>query len=125
MTTLRFLVTRPPPLALPYTRLPFERHIFRVTATAIEIRPEEDGDLHVILRDSLFHMIAEAPSPGCIARAKLVRKVQMLNARKAVRLCRHATVTGVAFFDYQHGQIGVAPNAIELHPILKFRCLNG
>jgi len=34
-------------------------------------------------------------------------------------------VTGVAFFDYEHGQTGVAPNAIELHPILGFRCLSG
>jgi hypothetical protein len=32
-------------------------------------------------------------------------------------------VTGVAFFDFKHGQTGVAPNAIELHPILGFRCL--
>jgi hypothetical protein len=32
-------------------------------------------------------------------------------------------VTGVAFFDFPHGQTGVAPNAIELHPILGFRCL--
>jgi hypothetical protein len=30
-------------------------------------------------------------------------------------------VTGVAFFDYNHGQTRVAPNAIELHPILGFR----
>jgi micrococcal nuclease len=34
-------------------------------------------------------------------------------------------VTGVAFFDFEHGQTGVAPNAIELHPILGFRCLSG
>jgi hypothetical protein len=27
-------------------------------------------------------------------------------------------VTGVGFFDYEHGQNGVAPNAIELHPVL-------
>jgi hypothetical protein len=27
------------------------------------------------------------------------------------------------FFDFFHGQDGVAPNAIELHPILSFRCL--
>jgi hypothetical protein len=27
------------------------------------------------------------------------------------------TVTGEAFFDTLHGQEGVAPNAIELHPI--------
>jgi hypothetical protein len=27
------------------------------------------------------------------------------------------------FWDYFHGQTGVAPNAIELHPILGFACL--
>ncbi len=32
---------------------------------------------------------------------------------------------GVAFFDFDHGQTGVAPNAIELHPILGFTCLTG
>jgi hypothetical protein len=125
MTTLQFLVTRPAPHAPPYTRLPFERRVFQVTAAVTEIRSEDDGDLHVILRDGRFHMIAEAPSPACIARAKLVRRVQMLAARRAVRVCRRARVTGVAFFDYLHGQIGVAPNAIELHPVLGFRCLIG
>ena len=30
-----------------------------------------------------------------------------------------ATVTGVGFFDSSHGQTGVAPSAIELHPIFK------
>jgi hypothetical protein len=34
-------------------------------------------------------------------------------------------VVGVAFFDFKHGQTGVAPNAIELHPILDFACLVG
>jgi hypothetical protein len=34
-------------------------------------------------------------------------------------------VTGVAFFDFQHGQTGVAPNGIELHPILAFTCATG
>jgi hypothetical protein len=27
-------------------------------------------------------------------------------------------VTGVGFFDRIHGQTGVAPNGIELHPVL-------
>lgn len=27
-------------------------------------------------------------------------------------------ITGVGFFDYVHGQRGVAPNGIELHPVL-------
>jgi hypothetical protein len=46
----------------------------------------------------------------------------MARARQAVRLCRRARVTGVAFFDLKHGQTGVPPNAIELHPILGFAC---
>ena len=28
------------------------------------------------------------------------------------------TITGVGFFDFQHGQTGVAPNGIELHAVL-------
>jgi hypothetical protein len=48
----------------------------------------------------------------------------MQTARNAVRLCARASVTGVAFFDFNHGQTGVAPNAIELHPVLRFRCLS-
>jgi hypothetical protein len=31
-----------------------------------------------------------------------------------------ATVNGLGFFDFWHGQRGVAPNAIELHPVLGF-----
>jgi hypothetical protein len=30
-------------------------------------------------------------------------------------------ITGVGFFDFEHGQSGVAPNAIELHPVLAVR----
>jgi len=47
----------------------------------------------------------------------------MARARLRVQLCAKARVTGVAFFDFKHGQTGVAPNAIELHPVLAFRCL--
>jgi hypothetical protein len=32
-----------------------------------------------------------------------------------------AVITGVAFVDTVHGQRGVAPNGIELHPALGFR----
>src|SRR5207248_11567901 len=27
-------------------------------------------------------------------------------------------IKGVAFFDFEHGQTGIAPNGIELHPVL-------
>jgi hypothetical protein len=41
-----------------------------------------------------------------------------------MRVCSRASVVGMAFFDYNHGQTGVAPNAIELHPVLGFACLS-
>lgn len=122
--TVLYLATQPAPKRLPATRLPFERHIFRVTAAVTLVRREADSDLHLVLQDGTNHMIAEAPlSPSCAPKALRQRRQQMTTARKAVRLCARAQVSGVAFFDFNHGQTGMAPNGIELHPILAFRCL--
>jgi hypothetical protein len=122
-TTIHHLVTRPAPGSLPDARLPFERHVFTVVAAVVLVRPEDDSDLHLVLRQGGEQMIAEAPAPYCDSRATPLRRRQMRVARGRVRLCARARVTGVAFFDYDHGQTGVAPNAIELHPVLGFRCL--
>jgi hypothetical protein len=122
--TLRFLVTRPAPHPVPSYRLPFERHIYTVVAAVTLVRQEADSDLHLVLQQGGYQMIAESPSPACDLRATSLRHQQMATARKSVRLCAKARVTGVAFFDFDHGQTGIAPNAIELHPILAFRCLS-
>ncbi|MEP6893088.1 MAG: hypothetical protein ABI927_04835, partial [Gaiellaceae bacterium] len=50
---------------MPDTRLPFERHVFRVVAQVILIRPELDSDIHLVLSDGNWPMIAEAPDPAC------------------------------------------------------------
>jgi hypothetical protein len=122
-TIIAHLVKLPRPVSLPATRLPFERHVFSLIATVTLARPEPDGDLHLVLNQGVRHMIAEAPSPSCTYRATPLRRRQMAKARRAVRLCARARVVGVAFWDFFHGQTGVAPNAIELHPILGFACL--
>jgi hypothetical protein len=123
-TTIAYLVSRPRPAILPNRRLSFERHIFRVTAAVKLVRAEDDRDLHLVLSDGRGTMIAESPaSPSCASRATPLRRLQMAVARQHVRLCARAIVTGVAFFDFNHGQTGVARNAIELHPVLAFRCL--
>jgi hypothetical protein len=124
-TTIHYLITRPAPSHLPDTRLPFERHVFTVVAAVVLVRHEDDSDLHVVLQQGGHHMITEAPSPNCDRHATPRRRRQMRTARSHVRLCARARVTGVAFFDFDHGQTGVAPNAVELHPILGFRCLTG
>lgn len=121
-TTVAALTRLPAPAVLPDTRLPFERHVFRVVAPVILIRPELDSDLHLVLSDGKQTMIAEAPDPACVPVAVPLRRRQMAGVRRVVRLCR-AVIVGVAFFDFLHGQTGVAPNGIELHPILGFHCL--
>ena len=68
-------------------------------------------------------MIAEAPDADCDKGATSYRRKQMKDARAAVKRCANAQLTGVAFFDFFHHQTGVAPNEIELHPLLAFRCL--
>jgi hypothetical protein len=122
-TTIHFLITRPAPKHLLDTLLPFEHHVFTVVAPVVLVRHEDDSDLHVVLQHGGNHMITEAPSPSCDRPATPLRRRQMRIARSHVRLCARARVTGVAFFDFDHGQTGVAPNAIELHPILGFTCL--
>jgi hypothetical protein len=83
--------------------------------------------VHVQRTDSSINgrMIGESPKTGCTTGASAVRRSQMTAARSQVKLCAKTQVTGVAFFDFKHGQHGVAPNAIELHPILAFHCLSG
>jgi hypothetical protein len=77
-------------------------------------------------------MIAEFPNVACAATDVQRVYAGMLQARKAAieqlgkptakfkRFAGHpvATVTGVGFFDFIHGQIGVSPNGIELHPVV-------
>lgn len=73
-------------------------------------------------------MIAEIPSPSCVdpsspfasqvanARSEFDAQLSVSSAFQAANV--PVQVTGVGFFDFFHGQHGVAPNVIELHPIL-------
>jgi hypothetical protein len=104
-------------------RLAAEHQIYSVVGS-VTLRPEADLDYHLILRSGAHTMITETPSPLCTAGATPLRRRQMTAARRAARPCSRARVVGVAFFDYRHAQTGVAPNGIELHPVLGFACLS-
>lgn len=110
-------------------RLPPEFQSYTVEATLVEFKEEDDHDIHlVIVGPSGKSMIAEIPEPTCaegsrleaeIARAK-VRFIESFgepNRTSWSQVNAIVTVTGVLFFDVPHGQIGVAPNAVELHPV--------
>jgi hypothetical protein len=123
-TTIAALIAQPKPSPLPATRSPFEFGQYRVVAQVTQLIREDDQDLHLVLEDALGNtMIAEAPLAACDRRASPDQRTRMKTARAAVRVREKAEITGVVFFDFNHGQTGVAPNLIELHPIVKFRCL--
>lgn len=106
-----------------------ERTVYVVEATLIAYKLETDGDYHLALSDGRGHtLIAEIPDPGCVgaaspflegvkkARGEFDQRLKV--TRRFRKVAIPVQVTGVGFFDFDHHQRGVAPNAIELHPVL-------
>lgn len=112
---------------IPYPRdkriAPEELTVYRVRGTLIQVRAEQDSDLHLIVADlgkPEIRMIVEMPAPGCAEGTG--RENDYKKAREAVaRIANGAVIeiTGVGFFDFIHNAIGTAKNGIELHPVLK------
>lgn len=112
-----------------------ERTTYRVHALLKEAKVEADQDIHLVIADPTTGktMIVEFPASSCTVGASSAVRTRMAAARAAFisacaapsstrfhRLSGTATVSGVGFFDRIHGQAGVAPNGIELHPVLGF-----
>lgn len=130
-TTILRLRALTPPTALPAdARIrPVETTVYRVDALLLRYKEEQDSDYHLVLADTGGRtMIAEIPAPACLTPASpfypaivAVRRVftaQFQPSDRWQRLREPVQVTGVGFFDVPHEQSGVAPNAVELHPIL-------
>ncbi len=110
-----------------------EMHVWRVRVRLLWQKLEGDSDVHLVVADIATGrtMIAELPSPACVGASAALRS-RMATARLALaracgapstsftRLSATATLDGVAFFDFSHGQRGAAPNEVELHPVLRF-----
>lgn len=110
-----------------------ERSTYSVSAWLIGYKHEADSDYHLVVSevgDTRKTMIAEMPDPKCAPRmaAKLKSERDALLAMghgsgsKLYRFPKPIPVelVGVLFFDKIHGQSGVAPNGVELHPLLSF-----
>jgi hypothetical protein len=79
-------------------------------------------------------MISEMASPACVASSsRLLPGIQNarseFDARYTVTSSFQTanvpvTITGVGFFDFLHGQTGVASNGIELHAVLDIQFYN-
>ena len=108
---------------------PAETTLWTLNATMTFFKKEPDVDYHIVLQDESHRsLIAEIPSPGCVAasspfgpgvaaaRAKFDSRFTATENFQQVTV--PVQVKGVGFFDFLHGQTGVAPNGIELHSVL-------
>ncbi len=130
-TTIAALTSLPAPTTLPSSNRiqPTETTVFQLQATLLEYKLESDSDYHLILSDGSGHtMISEMASPACVgSSSRLLPGIQNARSEFDARYTPTSsfqpanvpvTITGVGFFDFQHGQTGVAPNGIELHAVL-------
>jgi hypothetical protein len=122
------------------SRLKGECSLISVDCYILEYKKEDDNDYHVVIKDLLSEstMIAEIP---CATECEELKESGHYNDLKNIRQwfeehigipsdhfkkCHppvKARITGVGFFDFIHGQTGIAPNGRELHPILKIELL--
>lgn len=130
-TTIATLVAQPAPSTLPSNNRvqPTETTVFQLHDTLTEYKLETDSDYHLVLSDGASHtMIAEIPDPACVGSSSpLLSQIKSARSEFDARYTPTSsfqtanvpvTVTGVGFFDFLHGQTGVAPNGIELHAVL-------
>src|SRR5215471_17389486 len=108
---------------------PAETTVWVINATLTVFKLESDSDYHLVIQDASGNtMITEIPMPSCVgssspflpgitnARAEFDAKFTATTSFQTANI--PVQITGVGMFDFLHGQTGVAPNGIELHPIL-------
>jgi hypothetical protein len=137
VTTIADLVRISAPSTIPFTRRvsPVENTVYEIrNVTLSYVRlSDDDSDEHLVINDvDRNTMIVEAPLPDCVpSGGSTLMHCAMTRARAAIdheftgQISTTAifpnvpvTVVGVGFFDEVHAQHGVAPNGIELHPVL-------
>ena len=117
---------------------PVETTTYRVKALLLGYRSEDDEDFHLVLADPDHAdntMIAEIPASNCVDDEAFGEKLQSMRDALVSRFGKPGahtkrlphpmpiTLRGIGFFDITHStaQDGVAPNGIELHPVIGLR----
>jgi hypothetical protein len=136
-TTIAAVNRRAMPAPTPTVRTRgFERHVWRVAAQITQYRLDDDGAIQLILFDARDYMIAEMPSPLCLAKGTRDRQQIVETRRTFETRCGPATpnwrslgavvsITGVGLWDYPRGQKWHARNYAELSPVTSIRFVAG
>src|SRR5258706_12938638 len=108
---------------------PRETTQYSLSGTLTKYAKEGDSDYHLVIQDSAGRsMIVEIPAPNCVgagsplgpgvtnARRQFDARFTATTSFKTTSTA--VTIRGVGFWDFLHGQTGVAPNGIEIHSVL-------
>lgn len=130
-STVAALVVLPAPSSPTDRVAPVETTTYRIHGTLTIAKQEADHDFHLVISDGGQTMIVEIPDPACATGSVVSSQLAQVRSEFVARYGTPGrypqpdltpnvpvTVTGVGFFDRLHGQTGVAPNGLELHPLL-------
>ena len=130
-TTIAHLRSFAAPNPIPSNRrvAPAETTQWVINATLTKYKVESDSDYHLVVVDGSGRtMIVEIPSPTCVGSGSpffsgIQNARSEFNARFTATTSFKTTSTpvqirGIGMFDFLHGQTGVAPSGIELHPVM-------
>ena len=122
-------------------RLDNESIVYSIDCLIVGYKKERnDQDVHIVIQDAVTKefMVAEIPSYICTevlhtSRSQRYRDLQdwfRYNIGKPKTKFIYlknpiaVTITGLGFFDFCHGQKGMASNGREIHPVLSIQIIN-
>jgi hypothetical protein len=100
-----------------------ERAVVVVDVEVLAFKTEPDDDIHAMIRGGKGEvMIAEFPASWCTTGSRYAKEMESARRRFLAAMqqhVQHLRLTGVIFFDKEHGQAGASVNGVELHPVLR------
>ena len=131
MTIKALCNVKRPSVTRPQTRWPLEKNLITIQCTIDTSGYEEDGDIHIVIRDlsKKMTMVAEIPNPICsnVKSSPIFLMIQTaFNTYKTLsaentKFSGKFEITGTPFFDKKHNGVGAAPTMIEIHPVIRIR----
>jgi hypothetical protein len=114
---------------------PYENQVYAVEGTITKYRiSKDDQDIHVVLTGSdSATVICELADPSVVLKSSPWRTRIALTRSKFFEIFKPKSTwktsktrvrfVGPAFFDKPHGQVGLAKNGVEIHPVLSLTVL--
>ncbi len=133
-------VNKQRPIKSPKERLSGEDTVYSIVCYIVCFKKEKDDkDIHLVLQDpeTMETMVGEVISEECqsVQLTSRYRKIKKLNewfnaniGNPKAKFYYPPTpilvhITGIGFYDFNHGQKGMAANGREIHPILSMELI--